>query len=47
MHEVSVMSSIIDSVLEELKGYQVERVEEVDLTIGALTFLGEEQPVRL
>ena len=43
MHEVSVMSSIIDSVLEELKRYDVEKVEEVFLTIGELTFLGEEQ----
>ncbi len=37
------MSSIIDSVLEELKKYDVETVEEVFLTIGELTFLGEEQ----
>ncbi len=37
------MSSIIDSVLEELKKYDLEKVEEVFLTIGELTFLGEEQ----
>lgn len=37
------MASIINSVLEELKKYQVEKVEEVDLTIGAITFLGEDQ----
>lgn len=43
MHEVSIMSSIIDSVLEELRKHQVERVEEVYLTLGSLTFLGEEQ----
>ena len=43
MHEVSVMSSIVDSVLEELKKYDVEKIEEVFLTIGELTFLGEEQ----
>lgn len=43
MHEVSIMSSIINSVLEELKKHRVEKVEEVDLTIGELTFLGEDQ----
>ncbi|WP_019177229.1 hydrogenase maturation nickel metallochaperone HypA [Methanomassiliicoccus luminyensis] len=43
MHEVSVMSSIIESVLEELKKYNVEKVEEVHLTIGEMTFLGEDQ----
>lgn len=43
MHEVSVMSSILDSVLEELKKYRVEKVEAVYLTIGELTFLGEDQ----
>ena len=43
MHEVSVMSSMIDAVLEELGKHQVERVEEVYLTLGSLTFLGEEQ----
>jgi len=43
MHEASIMASIINSVLEELKKYPVERVEEVDLTIGAMTFLGEDQ----
>ena len=43
MHEVSIMSSIINSVLEELAKHDVERVEEVYLTLGSLTFLGEEQ----
>jgi hydrogenase nickel incorporation protein HypA/HybF len=43
MHEVSVMSSILDAVLEELKKHKVEKVEEVLLTIGDLTFLGEDQ----
>jgi hydrogenase nickel incorporation protein HypA/HybF len=43
MHEVSVMSSILDAVLEELKKHRVEKVEEVLLTIGDLTFLGEDQ----
>ena len=43
MHEVSIISSIIDAVLEELGKYQVEKVEEVYLTLGSLTFLGEDQ----
>lgn len=43
MHEVSIISSIIDSVLAELGKYQVETVEEVYLTLGSLTFLGEDQ----
>ena len=43
MHEVSVMSSIIEQVLKELEKYEVERVEEVELVIGELTFLGQEQ----
>jgi hydrogenase nickel incorporation protein HypA/HybF len=43
MHEVSVMASIIERVLAELSQHQVEKVEEVDLVIGELTFLGEEQ----
>jgi hydrogenase nickel incorporation protein HypA/HybF len=43
MHEASIMASIISSVLEELKKYPVEKVEEVSLTIGAITFLGEDQ----
>ena len=43
MHEVSIISSIIDSVLVELEKHQVEKVEEVYLTLGSLTFLGEDQ----
>ena len=43
MHEVGVMTSILEAVLEELKGYRVEKVEEVFLTIGELTYLGEDQ----
>ena len=37
------MASIIDSVLAELEKHDVVSVEEVDLVIGELTFLGEEQ----
>jgi hydrogenase nickel incorporation protein HypA/HybF len=43
MHEVGVMTSILEAVLEELKGHRVEKVEEVLLTIGELTYLGEDQ----
>jgi hydrogenase nickel incorporation protein HypA/HybF len=43
MHEVSVMASIIEAVLAELQKYDVERVEEVDMVVGELTFLGPEQ----
>lgn len=43
MHEVSVMSSIIEAVLSELKNYNVESVEEVYLTVGEMTYLGTEQ----
>jgi hydrogenase nickel incorporation protein HypA/HybF len=43
MHEVSVMSGIVESVLKELEKHQVIRVEEVQLTLGELTYLGEEQ----
>lgn len=43
MHEVSVMSAIVESVLNELEKHSVLKVEEVLLTLGELTFLGEEQ----
>lgn len=43
MHEVSVMASIVEAVLEELKRHDVEKVEEVNLVIGELTFLGRDQ----
>ncbi len=37
------MSSVIESVLAELEKHDILSVEEVDLVIGELTFLGEEQ----
>jgi hydrogenase nickel incorporation protein HypA/HybF len=37
------MASVIESVLSELQKHDIEKVEEVDLVIGELTFLGEEQ----
>ncbi|HNX48090.1 MAG TPA: hydrogenase maturation nickel metallochaperone HypA [Methanomassiliicoccales archaeon] len=43
MHEVSVMAGIVESVLKELEKHEVLRVEEVLLSLGELTFLGEEQ----
>jgi len=43
VHEVSVMASIVDAVLEELKRHDVESVEEVHMVIGEITFLGRDQ----
>jgi hydrogenase nickel incorporation protein HypA/HybF len=43
MHEVGVMTSILEAVLDELKDHQVQKVEEVLLIIGDLTYLGEDQ----
>lgn len=47
MHEVSVMSSIIEAVLKELNKYDIESVEEVYLTVGEMTYLGSEQLLSL
>lgn len=43
MHEVSVMAAIVENVLKELEKHTVLKVEEVQLILGELTFLGEEQ----
>jgi hydrogenase nickel incorporation protein HypA/HybF len=43
MHEVSVMSGIIDAVMAELAKHDVEKVEEVNLVIGEMTYLGKDQ----
>ena len=43
MHEVSVVSSMVDAILRELENYDVERVEAVNVLIGDLTSLGAEQ----
>ncbi|MDD3399281.1 MAG: hydrogenase maturation nickel metallochaperone HypA [Candidatus Methanomethylophilaceae archaeon] len=45
MHEVSVMAGIVEAVLKHLENYDVEKVEEVHLTIGELTNLGADQMV--
>jgi hydrogenase nickel incorporation protein HypA/HybF len=43
VHEVSVMASIVDAVLEELKRHDVQSVEEVHMVVGEITFLGRDQ----
>ncbi|MDI3482437.1 MAG: hydrogenase nickel incorporation protein HypA/HybF [Candidatus Methanomethylophilaceae archaeon] len=43
MHEVSVMSGVVEAVLKELEKYDVKGVEEVELIVGELTQLGHEQ----
>ena len=43
MHEFSVMTQIVDSVLSEAKKRDAERIEQVDLEIGDFTMLGDEQ----
>jgi hydrogenase nickel incorporation protein HypA/HybF len=43
VHEVSVMSSIVEAVLQELDKHDIEKVEAVDMVVGELTFLGEDQ----
>ena len=43
MHEVSVVASLVDAVIAELKKYNVIKVNSVTVVIGDLTNLGEEQ----
>jgi len=43
MHEVAVMSQIVELVLSEAKKRDAEQVSRVKLEIGEYTFLGEEQ----
>ena len=43
MHEVSVVTTLVDAILKELEKYKVVRVNSVTLRIGDLTNLGEEQ----
>lgn len=43
MHEVSVVTGLVDAVISELSKYNVEKVNSVTVTIGDLTNLGEEQ----
>jgi hydrogenase nickel incorporation protein HypA/HybF len=43
MHEFSVMTQIVDSILDEAKKRDAHKVEQVDLEVGDFTMLGEEQ----
>ena len=43
MHEFSITSQIVQNVLQEAKKHGAEKVLEVHLVIGRLTFLGLEQ----
>ncbi len=43
MHEYSMMTQIVDSILSEAKQRSATKVEGVDLEIGEYTLLGEEQ----
>jgi len=43
MHEVSVVTALVDAVIEELKKYDVTKVNSITVTIGDLTNLGDEQ----
>ena len=43
MHEFSLTTQIVDSVLEDAKNQGAKKVTEVHLEIGKLTFLGIEQ----
>lgn len=43
LHEFTVMSSLVDVVLDEVKKHDARAVEEVELEIGELTLLGKEQ----
>lgn len=43
MHEVSVISGIVNAVLKELEKYDTVKVFNVNILIGDMTLLGEEQ----
>lgn len=43
MHEVSVTTGIVDAVIAELSKYNVEKVNAVNIAIGDMTSLGDEQ----
>ncbi len=43
MHEASVVANIVDAVLEELRKYDVTKVNAVTIVVGDLTQLGIEQ----
>ncbi len=43
MHEVSVVTGIVDAVIDELSKYKLERVNAVYIQVGVMTNLGDEQ----
>ena len=43
MHEFSVMTQIVDSVLAEARSRDAHKVEQVELEVGEFTMLGSEQ----
>ena len=43
MHEVSVVSTLVEAIIKELVKYNVTKVNSVTVVIGELTNLGEEQ----
>ncbi|MGD9962620.1 MAG: hydrogenase maturation nickel metallochaperone HypA [Thermoplasmata archaeon] len=43
MHEFSVMSQMIEGIIEEAKKWNATKVEEVILELGEFTMLGDEQ----
>ncbi len=43
MHEYSVMNQLVSALLEELDERDVNRVKEVRIEVGELTFLGDNQ----
>ncbi len=43
MHEVSVVTTLVDATLKELQKYNVTKVNSVTVIIGDLTNLGQEQ----
>ena len=43
MHELSVMTQVVESVSRELKGRGIVRLESIRMEIGELTMLGKEQ----
>jgi len=43
MHEYSVMSEIVKTILSEVEKNNLKTVSKVKLEVGELTFLGEEQ----
>ena len=43
MHEFSIMTQIVNAIIEETEKNNLKSVEEVHLDIGTLTFLGEDQ----